>query len=495
MQTITGEIIPAEWARFRTFAARVRVLSYQPGAYASIDPLVWTILARKCRGEPLFPRLRLLDVPLVEREDFTPIFGFLSPSLRNVLLHFDSPTDPPPPTAGMKIIFQTLVDVAPELSELCWQAPPDMLPLEEASFMADISRLRHLRGLTLTQPYRDRVPPPPDQPAPTAVAAAPLQAIAAIRTLRTLVLDVDHVDADYTTKVVGNSTLEELRALRVIGGPAEKLVPLVHSLCLLALERFFLDTLQFDQHVPLAPLSSQLATLCANLPPTLQEFDWQYPTDRPPAPADAPPIDLLCMLRPLLRFTLLRRVVFGIPEVSSVYITDDALSHLAAAWPNIQTLQIISAPCLSSSRSSPVSDGIYPTFAALVTFAQCCPMLSSLILPNLDFSSVGSDPALSKSIPFMRQHPLHQLHVKAAVCGNIVPWGLAVLLDRLFPQLYRVYINPNHRTAGSPNFSTEIDNILKAMRSTREHVEMRAKLSAGEAAGDRSAAGTDIARA
>lgn len=248
--SITGDITPAEWARFRTFATRVRELSYQPyDSFCLIDPLVWTILARKCRGDPLFPRLRLLDYPGIGCEDIGPIISFLSPSLRSVSFRFISPEDVAAPLfAGMKILFQTLVDIAPDLTELDWNAPPDILPLEEASFMAEISRLRHLRGLTLTKPGFEV-----DQ-APVA-AAASLQAIIAVRTLRTLVLDVDHVDVHNTTKVAdGNPTLENLRTLDLMGGPGEKLASLVHSLCLPALENLVVDTFDSQRVMVLTPL-------------------------------------------------------------------------------------------------------------------------------------------------------------------------------------------------------------------------------------------------
>ncbi|KAL1945284.1 hypothetical protein VTO73DRAFT_2135 [Trametes versicolor] len=120
---ITGDITPAEWARFCSYAVRVREISYSP---PGVDPLIWTILARICQGEPLFPRLRLIVAWDVTEHDVPALVSLLSPSLRNFSLQAAGPLNPKSASqlcAGLMELFQTLVDIAPDLDELDWSVP------------------------------------------------------------------------------------------------------------------------------------------------------------------------------------------------------------------------------------------------------------------------------------------------------------------------------------------------------------------------------------
>lgn len=465
---ITGEITSAEWAHFRTFAVRVREMSiYQP---AGVDPLVWTILARKCQGEPLLPRLRLIDAYEMLERDISMLTCILTPSLLSANLHFEAPRNPPSRSllcAGMKVLLQTLVDTAPGLTELCWDSPCDRG--FGMGFLTRIGGLRNLRALTLTQRETSLE-------LPIHVPTTLFQALASNPQLRSLILDLGRMELEPGMKVGATSALEELRTLCVRGGPTETITTLVHSLRVPALRSLEVDH-AFMYQVPFAALRDQLSKPCANLPPTLQSFMWANLGNPTPTVDVTAPSDISCALGPLLRFTYLRHLTFTISATSWLHTTDDGLAQLAAAWPNIQVLRVT----LQDSTARVSVNNTHPTIAALVTFAQRCPVLWSLSLPSLDFSSVHP----TVFLPLIPRHPLSRLSISTAVCGGASAVQAAVSLNRLFPELEYLGVWSAHLSGpGDPGasgaFRSQIRGIMDALRGVREHERMRAELLVAE---------------
>lgn len=496
---ITGDITSAEWAHFCTYTTRVKEISYNTDSPA-IDPLIWTVLVRKCQGESLFPRMRLVVVWLTDGSyDVPALLCFLSPSLRVFDLRIDDPTGSDSALqlcASVKMVFQILVDIAPNLTDLRWETPCDRR--FGVGFLARIGCLRSLRTLRLTKSYCPHPPKKTGRLRPsTQVPAAEitlLRALAAIPPLRYLHLDIQLAELDREMKAIRGAglTFQELRTLHVVGGgPAGVLPTLVHSLSLPALQCLVVDH-DFDRHVALAVLENQLSKLCAKLPLTLQILKWinlgtlpNHTLSTAGTMAQAPSV-MSSVLGPLLRFTNLSHVEVELCMTNPLQFTDDGVVRLATAWPNIQTLHIIRTPGGKVPTESISTDDLHPTITALVTFAQCCPKLSSLTLPSLDFSSIR----LMTDFPLVPRHPLKHLSVSVAICGHTSPVQITVALDRLCPELdvdrLRVTCAHSSGTAGSVTsdlaFQAHIRENLEALQSARKREKMHVKLLEAEAA-------------
>lgn len=477
---IIGDITPAEWARFCSYAVRVREISYSP---PGVDPLIWTILARKCQGEPLFPRLRLIVAWGVTKHDVPALVSLLSPSLRNFYLQAAGPLNPQSALqlcAGLMVLFQTLVDIAPDLTELDW-----LVPCNWRFGTRFLVRIGHLQSLRTIRLLRSPSVTPTEicLQSSTQVPAAEtplLQALAAIPPLRYLSLDVGLADLHRKIKTISGLTFEALHTLHVTGGPAPMLATFVHSLRLPALQSLAVDTslsvsLTFST-LTSSTLEDQLRRICANLPRSLQEFCWQHEGESTPSSGISS--DILCILEPLLSFGRLHCVNFELASCTfPLHITDDDVARLSAAWPNIQTL------CIETSPETQIvsTNDIHPTIATQATFAQHCPKLSELALPSLDLSSIH----LLTDVPLLPQHPLEHLSVSAAICGDASLVQIAAALDRLFPKLDvdRLFVTPaqlsdtnNSATSSLPSGWKTIQEIVEALQRARRCERMRVKL-------------------
>ncbi len=267
---ITGDITPAEWAHFCTFTARVRRLAYDSEGPLHVDPLVWTILARKCRGEPLLPRLRLIEALEINNADVPALVSFLTPILRDVTVWFRGAKGFEPASefcTSVKVLFQTLVCVTPHLTALDWGAPYDRCC--GTDFLASIGCLRNLSSLRLHGKTSDT----PSAVSTQVPIATLLWEITTITPLVSLSLNVElFAGPNGALTAVAGSTLPALHTLEVCitNGPAEMLATFVHSLRLPALQSLVVDT----RYSPLgySTLEDQLPRICANLPSLLREF-------------------------------------------------------------------------------------------------------------------------------------------------------------------------------------------------------------------------------
>ncbi len=110
---------PEEWARFQSYATRVREIGLFPNP-GKVHSSVWTVLAIKCEGSPLLPRLHHLDAYDLSLDDLSPLCILLSPSLRSLSLSFKdsseesgNPNDVPDPSPVAILALPHIVRVAP----------------------------------------------------------------------------------------------------------------------------------------------------------------------------------------------------------------------------------------------------------------------------------------------------------------------------------------------------------------------------------------------
>ncbi|KAI0366705.1 hypothetical protein BV20DRAFT_1094302 [Pilatotrama ljubarskyi] len=191
----------------------------------------------------------------------------------------------------------------------------------------------------------------------------------------------------------------------------------------------------------------------------------ELPTLDTPVPA----LEAHRILRPFLSFKDLSDVRLSARK-DTLRITDDDIGEITRTWPKLRKMHISSSTPGPHDEGSPTSDR--PTVRALVELARHCPSLESLTLPCLDIS--GSRLPSSDSVPVLRM-PLSYLMFDSLVGEDESDGKLAILLDRLFPNLHscgiRGFLPANVERGG------RIKTILKAMQLGREHERLRKEQS------------------
>ncbi|KAL1945279.1 hypothetical protein VTO73DRAFT_2130 [Trametes versicolor] len=494
---VAADIPHAEWANFRTYTRRIRYLVIDSGdGIKPVESLVWTILARNCRGEPLLPNLRSLNLHLSETcdmdQELSRIVPLLSPRLHTVRIrftyHFHSGAGAETATAvvhtAAKILFKAIVQTAPHLTTLDWDGPIDTEALHE------IDHLPRLEVLKLSCSSKDASDV---QLKATTTDLPLLRAISTIRSLRTLRLEIRLPPSQLrSTGFDFGSAFQELQTLKLVGTLRDA-SHFVHRMQPSVLTELCLDLISWDPDLSyvISGPSSPLSELCAALPLSLRVFSLSVLVD-PPSAGELPeargaPRAWSETLVPLLRFKHLRVVWFD-PNSPAVHITDQFLSTLATTAPNLESLHIApgSDACTLPGQDPPgaAAADVYPTIQSLVTLARNCPSLVDLTLPYLDISSVSTP--TDKSVPFM-EHPLSSIAISRIIGGVSgtdgrwpEPLHFMLLLDRLFPKLLGRDFSIRLGFRGDDSeeakkFLSEIRIALAAMREKSRNDRLRQK--------------------
>ncbi|KAI1788325.1 hypothetical protein LXA43DRAFT_950185 [Ganoderma leucocontextum] len=83
-----GAILPEHWTRFQLYADRVRTMGHPPRE-GVIHKSVWLLLATRCSGSPLIPRLRKLVASELRVSETSALFLLVSPTLRVIDISFE----------------------------------------------------------------------------------------------------------------------------------------------------------------------------------------------------------------------------------------------------------------------------------------------------------------------------------------------------------------------------------------------------------------------
>ena len=341
------------------------------------------------RSSPLLPSLRHLHCPSTSQNDFliSGICLFLSPSLQS--LQFESISSVEDKLCGT--VLHTLASDGAQIEKIVLRGKG----LSRDTLWMAI-RFEHLNSLELSGMGE-------------AVNLEIVERIGSLPWIINLVIDFTDSRMDSLVQDIGLKNLDSL----TITAP----VPFVQA---------------FLSHIATTQLETFVAVLPSNSTDNKKEFlnkvvdRWKDTLRRvalehqqlAESPVEHLDMDDLAPLVPLRKLTYLRL------EGYAMELTDDNISDMTLAWPEMNTLSL---PFINADRPR-------PTIASLFTIACRCPNLRYLTIPLNT-----ADPALF--VPMGAPHtPVHDLHTLTIASADD-PWDLRDLLhaarhiDYLFPKL------------------------------------------------------------
>ncbi|KAI9064776.1 hypothetical protein FKP32DRAFT_1648708 [Trametes sanguinea] len=426
-------ISDADWARFQTYAVRVRSLYL--GYINNIHANVWTILTRLAGHSALLPNLERLTGFVVDEYTICQTL-LLSPALRELELVIGQTAN-----AGIvRMLMDSAQDTLFALDRLTvdhvTRRYTDQPPLIEFWAFTQLQTLRVTQEVSLTD----------DE----------LQALAAFPNLQSLDLKLALMTAFESRSIPPFAQLRDL----TLSGELASIARFVASTSLPALDTFSLSCAIFcDDHFASGTRGkTTMITLCDSLPMSIRRLHlsvacgcdrhWQHPSSRLS--------DLFAHLRTL---GALRSLQFMFtPRMSaSNMLSDDVFYSIRDAWPELRTFQVGSLDDVQGSErleggrmnygyapgprrrghryiSPDSSQGLRNNnsslaISSLAAFAYGHPHLQVLEVPSLDLKAI---PDLD-SVPILG-HALRELRVGKLVSGARL-FDCALVLDLLFPHL------------------------------------------------------------
>lgn len=449
------DITESAWQRFQTYAPLVRVLQQPIKQWECINKSVWIALARRCGMSPLLPNLEVLStIPLGSETPYTTIL--LTRTLHSLTFnygevnyredHFRNHT-----------LFRSIAKTSPNITHLTLlngveedtdyphrsrnvAVSYDLLPFKQYDHLQLLDVGDSFLNLDMLQWLAD---------------------LPALHTLKGTIdlgcQDIGEDDSSAEDNAFDEDSFQHLKTLAIRGKPHE-LAVFLRETGIPVLETITLDILD-----PAPPtLISRHLDSCVrsivdkDLP--IQDFTLRYFHEDEYISRIVPP--LMDFVRPVLTMYGLKRVSFLFHDFPS--LTDKDLAAMIDAWPDLTSLSLPGTLCYPK-RSR-------PTASCLVAFAQRCPRLKTLTLPNIETNAL---PELSQ-MPYVN-HPLHRLKV----CWDTSEFHstpdmrtLAIFVDRLFPcVIFREY--PEERSSLNPDWQPpkkdRLSDCLRTMQEGRRH--------------------------
>ncbi|KAI0763013.1 hypothetical protein C8Q74DRAFT_1371964 [Fomes fomentarius] len=341
--TLVGEITPENWARFRSYADRIRHVRDDVIGHSTIDQSFCVSLSRQLRGQLLLPRIRSLSYSYIVDPSNTYLSVLLSPTLRNLSLALLYPPNEPIPNriTAVNMLISTVFSDSSMLTHLRMAFLGHSTPLRTL-----VGRLRHLQELDLPGSF-------------VLSDAQTLRALADMDSLTTLL----SIQVQFTTEMIGVSGFRSLQVLSISSMAANlsRFLACVQSpLRSLEIAGRMGSTPEWrEEFATMIPKLESLTTLkIIHLSPEDQVLDdsrlaWF--------------IHHLLSLRYLESFELRARTV-------DLHVDDAELERVAKAWPRLTRLSLL------LSRQ-PSASSLASTLHPLVHFAKHCPSLSTALPP------------------------------------------------------------------------------------------------------------------
>ena len=482
-------ITPESWRRFQMHAQRVRVLHDKD--WSTVHSSTWAFIARWCGADPLLPNLEELSgLPLNLRSPTTLMF--ISPKLRilSVLLTTDHDGRGRRPLvqgdpATVHVLLMQIASTAPGIASLtianhlsltspCYYALDAFENIEELD-VRDCVLNFHLLWTLGTRPLRSfaatvdmtDLPSPPTGSGDEDEEYDPFEGC--FLTLKHLTVRETPENIDLFLYHTTTCALETI-ALEFTSGANQELV----TRCI--------------ENIPddaLLARPSVLRSLAIKYP-----YESHYDDEHPSGNAAAHTLrgaSLPDVIRPALRIPSLRKVTLDFHNVPA--LTDAGILQMIDAWPRLTALHI--APPQERYESRYVK----LTPAVLVAFAQQCPRLSELTLPEVPLHDVPAE----KDMPLVGQRALRRLRVSFRDPdrgGESVLYKAALFIDRLFPclALDPAFAEEVEEPRGHGAFKTSwelkeareeektwrrIEEFLYVMQLGRRHCEERGSANMG----------------
>lgn len=359
---MVGEITPENWARFRSYADRIRHVRDDVLGHSTIDQSFWLSLSRQLRGQLLLPRIRSLSYTYIVHPSNTYLSVLLSPTLRDLSLALIHPPNEPIPNqiTAVNMLVNTISSHSPMLTHLGMVYLAHSTPLRTL-----VGRLPHLQKLDLPGSF-------------VLSDAQTLRALADMDSLTTLL----SIQVQFTTDMIRVSGFRSLQVLSISSTAVDlsRFLACVHSpLRSLKIEGKMGSTPEWrEEFANIAPKLESLTTLTIiHTSPSDEVLDDSRLTWF---------IHPLLSLRYLESFDLRARTV-------DLHVDDAGVERVAKAWPRLTTLFLI------LSRQ-PSASSMALTLHSLVHFAKHCPSLSTLFLPQI---SDKMDAPLPLPLPVQRR--------------------------------------------------------------------------------------------
>ncbi|KAH9888438.1 hypothetical protein C8Q73DRAFT_710159 [Cubamyces lactineus] len=450
---IAEDVTEHHWARVRYYASFVREIHDTHTTW--IHPYTWSVLARWCGREPLFPHLESLTRLRLSARNWSPLC-LLSPTLRHLdIVLVDAPGHEDA-VIGNRLLHE-IATLCPMLTALCVQS--NMAAATPTLNM--IHRFVNLRSLTTVK---------------LLLHIAELQILARFPYLETLSGTIaisahpeaasedgnegkqddeetdDEAEEEEGDEEEGDEEEgvdeEEGDVLEGDGAEVKPDIsytpPAARPMGFFALGSFpVLKNLHVDGHIkdikiflreslnmPLETLSVEItkptrpkqirrlfSVIASYAPRTLRAFSFKYAEELGKEPGR-----LIDMIRPLLSLSQLKNVELCIVDLP--HINDEDTLEIVHAWPDLEVFRL---PAGKVSWRRLTTDTERPTQCALMYFAMHCPNLKTLVLPNIVFGS-------SVTIP-LAKHGLKYLNVEVKDRTPAYPPVIAMVIDLLFPYL------------------------------------------------------------
>ena len=439
------------WTRFQTYATRVRYLHMNHWDW--INPLTWAFLSRWCGPRPLLPNLQELSIlPLDVVHPTTMIF--ISPSLRHLALelHYSTAVISGEHYLAVDILLRTITSTAPCITDLSIRNPHSRVPLP-VQFGYTVARLTHLQSLKLENMSLD---------------LKVLQWFARVDKLHTLFASIELGDVEEYAES-GDDLFEapEFSQLRHLSlrGTCRDLCTFIANLSPPPLLSVALDASEPCSTGSISDIWYGLVDAFGwdNDPAVvpIENFALRYPHSLP----EQDNVSLVAIINSLFLFRTLKTVKFEFEELPA--LTDDALSRMIEAWPELTELHIPAGTTQRFPHRIPAR----PTMSSLVAFARRCPKLVKLTLPEIDLDTTL--PCRS-NMPFVK-HPLHSLCVsfyggrRDTYRDDGPSWrhfDAARMIDRLFPSV--ILQDPPARKTEYRIFAEKEENVPARVREYLE---------------------------
>ena len=384
----------------------MRRVSIHRGA-VDLHPSVWTTIAERLHGAPLFPLLERLGGN-IELPNPSPFLIAFSPSISHLSISVfpdrSAPRNQHRDYAAALLQFVSSKETPSNdvLERIVASAPPDLrLHLER------LGRFTSLRDLEITC---------------SGIVLDPinLRSVSAMSNLRTLKADFRLPEA--SRQLTYRGAFQELEQLTITGrlGDIERAI---HAMAAPKLRQLYIFVIEERSggDIEATRLHQTLQSILPSLPASLSSLELSMPVlSRTPSEL----LSLAEILEPMFPLRNLRTIICKF-ETYPKDLTDEDVAVLATAWPNLRKFHIGYGERLPSFRT-PL------TLASLVTLAQHCPHLESIQLPVLDIRAVPP----AESLPRIEGSRVQDIHVDMFVDEATADlFALAAVFDRMFPQL------------------------------------------------------------
>ncbi|EIW53810.1 uncharacterized protein TRAVEDRAFT_51553 [Trametes versicolor FP-101664 SS1] len=380
------EVTPEQWARFREYAARVRIVRQDPQFGTSpLHYSVWQLLTYELRGVPFLPRLHTLCWNVTDPYDNTLLMIF-PPTAAALAIDFKDPYHDP------LDLEEDDDDMAEDVPEN-WGTPAQQKDAIARLLRTVCTNAPRLTDLTLsrykhTVPLlRDILPLLPglrrlDLSATSPVVVATLRALAGMNTLETLT-NVPIKNARIDGAFSGFPALKTLSVSGGVQDVVQLLTAIESRLTSLAITSHHSA---MDWQAAFPRIEGKLSTLTAfGIHIDSCDTDLPDPDGMIGNNEDVELPEFLAGLNaPLAQVQNLRLSFDNI----IMHCNDHKLAQAAQMFPYLTRFELI-------VRGS----WEYPTIASAIAFAQHCPRLETLLLPNPHNNSKDVLAALRPSAP------------------------------------------------------------------------------------------------